>query len=332
MDSVDRNLLNEIQNCFPLVEYPFHTIGEQAGIGQTECLQRIARLKREGIIRQISAIFDSGRLGYKSILVAASVDEKDVEEVARVINERKGVSHNYLRDHPFNIWFTLTLPSERSFEDEIGRMGEEARWKKILLLPSIRVFKIGVRLDMEEDADSAQERETMVSGNAKLKEDLSQHVSDTEKNIVRVLQDDLPLVPSPFLEMSKRCGMNVNEFLKSAAHLRERGIMRRFAAVLHHRRAGYAANGMGTWVVPKDQVEYFGRTAAGFKAVSHCYERPPCPPDWPYNLFTMIHARSEHECKEIAEKISAETGIADYRLLFSIREFKKVRVIYFEDD
>jgi DNA-binding Lrp family transcriptional regulator len=128
-----------------------------------------------------------------------------------------------------------------------------------------------------------------------------------------------------------RLGLSEEDLLDKARELQAAGIMRRFSAVLRHRRVGYVANGMACWVVPEAQIEAAGRRAADFPQVSHCYQRPPCPPRWPYTLFTMIHGQSRDEVEQIVAHIAQETGIAQCDVLYSTREFKKERVRYFEE-
>jgi DNA-binding Lrp family transcriptional regulator len=142
-----------------------------------------------------------------------------------------------------------------------------------------------------------------------------------DRRAVQLLQADLPLVPEPFDA----------DLLSRAQALLERGVMRRFAAVLYHRRAGYSANVLGVWAVPAEQVETVGSQIAAFRAVSHCYQRPIYP-DWPYSVFSMIHGRSREECNAVLGAISSETRVDDYAALWSLREFKKVRLRYFTPD
>ncbi|MBI5788602.1 MAG: Lrp/AsnC family transcriptional regulator [Candidatus Schekmanbacteria bacterium] len=155
-------------------------------------------------------------------------------------------------------------------------------------------------------------------------------MSDQNKiqKIVRELQADLPLTSYPFKEIAQRCDMTEDELLEAIKNLQEKGIIRRFGAVVRHQRMGITANGMGVWIVPPEDAGRVGKIMATFREVSHCYQRPTFP-DWPYNLFTMIHSSTVAECEDVAARISEATGIKDYKLLFSSREFKKVSMVYF---
>ena len=149
-----------------------------------------------------------------------------------------------------------------------------------------------------------------------------------EKKIIASIQGDLPVVPRPYKAIAETLGVTENEVIQALYHLCEQGIIRRFGATLRHQKSGYEANAMGAWRVPEERVETVGEIMAGFREVSHCYRRDPAK-DWPYNVYTMIHARSEDACREIARRISKKTGIDAYDLLFSVRELKKTTMKYF---
>jgi DNA-binding Lrp family transcriptional regulator len=141
----------------------------------------------------------------------------------------------------------------------------------------------------------------------------------------------MPVISEPYGPAAERLGVTPAEVLKRLESLRERGGLRRVAAILYHRRAGFSANGMGVWEVPEDQVFETGKRMAAFRGVSHCYQRPTYA-DWPYSVFTMAHGRSKEECDAVLDAIAEATGIAGRATLYSSTEFKKVRMIYFTDD
>jgi DNA-binding Lrp family transcriptional regulator len=153
-------------------------------------------------------------------------------------------------------------------------------------------------------------------------------MTELEKNICKAVQGDMPLTPRPFKELSEKLGIPESEFIAKVAEFLDKGYIRRFGAALKHRKAGITANGMGIWKVPEGDREKVGKIMSSYKEVTHCYERPSFP-GWDYNLFTMIHGRKKEECYETAERISEATGIKNYKLLFSSREFKKESMVYF---
>lgn len=327
LDLLDRKICNHLQGSFPMVAQPFAAIAEALGTDEEDVLRRITRLKRLNVIRQISAIFDTRKLGYKSTLVAMRFAPEDLLRGAHAVNEHPGVSHNYERDHPYNLWFTIAVPPDRDLEATVRRLGEQAGAQATLLLPTLRLFKIGVNFDMVSgegaSTDAVAVRPT--GGLTTLDPPNEQEIA-----FIRALQQDLPLESRPFRRAAEALGTSEDEVLAIAERMRQRGQLRRVAAVLHHRRAGFRANGMGVWIVPEDRVEELGPVMGAFPQVSHCYRRPTYP-DFPYNVYTMIHAKSREACEQVAQAIAARTGLTDYAMLYSTREFKKVRLNLFID-
>jgi siroheme decarboxylase len=324
LDSIDKNLLNDIQWVFPMVDRPFEEIGKKHGIAESEVMERILAMKQIGLIRQINAIFDTRRLGYKSALVAFSVMPDRLDSVADEVNKHSGVSHNYERNHEYNMWFTLAVPPGSDMKTDLDRMASLDGVVKYRLLPTLKLYKIGVKLDMvNSDADKPEPTDSVKKLNAEKVE-----LSDRDKDFVRELQKDLAVVPEPFRSCADHLGISTTELFATARDFEDRGIMRRFAAILRHRDAGFVANGMVVWSVPEDRVDQVGFKLAEFPQVSHCYRRPVYP-DWNYNVFSMVHARSLSAAEKMAAEMSATVGITDYRILFSSREFKKERVKYF---
>ena len=200
-------------------------------------------------------------------------------------------------------------------------------------MPTIRFFKIGVNFDMVKEKGAAHNYNPDAAGDKKPASDWNQaqEVSEDDKSTIRELQEDLSLISRPFDEMSQRLGLSNQQLFDLAQVYQDRKIMRRFSAVLHHRRSGFRANAMIVWQVPPERSEEVGLTMAEHAAVTHCYERPTFP-DWPYTHFTMVHATSASGCEEVAQEISQSTGITDNLMLYSTREYKKTRVRYFVED
>lgn len=330
MELTDRQILNIIQTRFPLVERPFASIAEEMNTTEDEVIQRIKDLKAKNVVRQISAIFDTRRLGYKTTLAAMRLPEDKLDAGAQIVNAHPGVSHNYARDGHFNLWFTLAVPPHEDLKETIDRMAEEAGAESVRLMPTIKFFKIGVNFDMVKEESDAKEYYSP-DGFDKSKNDdwnKAEEVSDFDIRVIRELQEDIELVPQPFNPMADRLGISLQELFDAADSFQERAMMRRFSAVLHHRRAGFGSNAMVVWKVPSERSIEVGNLMAQSRWVTHCYERPTFP-DWDYTHFTMIHATSQDQCEEVAKDISESTGITEYQLLYSTREYKKTRVKYF---
>jgi DNA-binding Lrp family transcriptional regulator len=325
LDATDRKLLNLVQTGFPLCREPFAELGSVLDISEDEVLKRLQGLKKEKIIRIINAVFESARLGYHSTLVAMHVDEQHVEEAAAFINRQAGVSHNYLRNHYFNLWFTLSAPRNTSLDVVAAQLGEAVASEHTLSLPARQVFKIMVYFNMLDECEERLSEEEVQPPNR-----TPGRLSEGEKGLVRELQRDLPLERCPFDKMAARLGLDVDEFLYRAVSLRQRGVMRRFAARLNHREAGFSANALSCWEVAPDKLAQVGQAIASHPEVSHCYERCTAP-EWPYNVYAMIHGHTKEDCGSLALRLSEETGIKDYILLYSIKEYLRRTVRYFID-
>ncbi len=327
MDDADRRLLDRLQNELPFVERPWGALAAEIEMPEDEMLERISRLRGEGVVRQISGIFDTRRLGYKSSLVAARTKPGTQQLAADIVSAHPGVTHNYEREHAFDLWFTIAVPgdSKIGLDETIELLGRLADIESIRPLPAIRFFKIGVDLDMVGGRDPAAKKDRPRPSLE------APHRAPTDREIaaVRALQTDLPAVPEPFKDLAEQYGFTVAELMEMGRELLSDGRMRRFAAVVNHRKAGFGQNGMGVWIVDEDRVDEAGRIMASYRGVSHCYERPIYN-DWPYRLFSMTHGRDKEECEAVLAALSKETGLGEYAVLYSIQEFKKTRLVYFD--
>jgi siroheme decarboxylase len=325
LDNIDKQILNDIQWTFPLVDRPFLELVNRYHITEEEVIQRVKKLKDTGIIRQISAIFDTRKLGYKSALVAFSVDKSKIDDVANEINKHPGVSHNYERNHEYNVWFTLAVSPDGDMKADLDKMASLDGVLKYRVLPTLKMYKIGVKLDMVNDDPEKP------TPNDKVKnlETKAEKISEVDREYIRQLQKDIEITKEPFKSITENLGITSAELFNKIKEYENIGIMRRFAAILRHRQAGFTANGMIVWKVPEEEVDEKGVKIASFPQVSHCYRRPVYP-DWEFNLFSMIHSRTIEAAEKIAKEISTVIGVETYKILFSSREFKKERVKYFE--
>ena len=329
LDDLDRRLLNLMQGSFPIDPLPYAFIAEQAGLGEAETLAKVQHLLQARIVRQITPIFDTRALGYSSMLVAAKVDPEHPHRAAQVINAHPGVSHNYLRNHDFNLWFTIaTEPdSKLGLDGTLEVLAREAGAESVRQLPTLKLFKIRMDLEMEGDTD-ALAKAAEAADPVELE---PQPYDDFDVAVIRALQGDMPVIPEPYAPAAKELGIGQQRLLDHLAGMRERGLLRRVAAILYHRRAGFSANGMGVWKVPDEQILDVGRRMAAVRGISHCYQRPTYA-DWPYSVFTMAHGRSKEECDAILDSIAAMTGVQERATLYSSTEFKKIRLLYFTDE
>jgi len=328
LDDLDRRLLNLMQGSFPLDPRPYAAVAAAAACSEQEVLARVRRLLEQRIIRQVTPIYDTRALGYASMLVAAKVDPEHPWAAAKIVNSHPGVSHNYLRNHEFNMWFTIAVERESKLglDGTLDVLAALTGAESIRQLPTLKLFKIRMDLEMEggtEALSSPGEEATPAPLEAI-------DYDERDVAVIRATQGDLPVLPEPYAPAAATLGMPVGELLEQMSAMRDRGLLRRVAAILYHRRAGFSANGMGVWKVPAEQIESLGPRMASYRGISHCYQRPTYA-DWPYSVFTMAHGRSKEECDAVLDAIAADTRIEERATLYSSTEFKKIRLLYFTD-
>jgi DNA-binding Lrp family transcriptional regulator len=329
LDDLDKRLLNLMQGSFLLEPRPYAAVARAAEVSADEAMSRVARLVDERIIREITPIYDTRALGYSSMLVAAKVDAEHPHRPAQVINEHPGVSHNYLRNHEFNLWFTLAVEehSRLGLQGTLDVLQRLTGAESIRQLPTLKLFKIRMDLEMEGSTP-----ELAAAGTAEAPRELEkQPYDDFDVAVIRATQGHQPVVAEPYTAPAAELGVPVPRLLDHMAGMAERGLLRRVAAILFHRRAGFSANGMGVWKVPEERIAELGPRMAAVRGISHCYQRPTYE-DWPYSVFTMAHGRSKEECDAVLDSIAADTGIEERATLYSSTEYKKVRLLYFTDD
>ncbi len=325
----EKGILSEIQRDIPLSSRPFRDIGNRIGISEPDCLERLQFFLDHGLLREISAIYNAGALGYKSTLIAAAVPPDRIEQAASLINEHPGVSHNYLREHRYNIWFTLTILNDRGFEPEITGIDKEQLFASFLILPALRTFKLGVHFDLAGNSGGTP---APLCNESALTVRTSSALNENGRiPLLKELQKPFPITKNPWEIIAERTGMKEQELFDEIEGLKTRQVIRRIAGVLRHRSVGFKANGMACFTVPEHRVEEAGHEAARFPEVSHCYQRPVFP-DWPYSLFAMVHNQTSEKCEEIIKTIGNSIGCTGGITLFSTREFKKERVKYFMED
>ncbi len=329
MDDLDRKLLNLMQGSFPLHSRPYAAVADAAEVAEHKVLARVQRLLDERIIRQVTPIYDTRALGYGSMLVAAKVDSENPWQAAKIVNSHPGVSHNYLRNHDFNMWFTLAVEpdSKLGLDGTLDVLQQMTGAESIRQLPTLKLFKIRMDLEMEGGTKALTSEGVAVEPL-----DLEPVAYDElDKDVIRATQGDMPVISEPYAPAAARLGIDTDALLEHMQGMRERGLLRRVAAILYHRRAGFSANGMGVWKVSPEQIAELGPRMASFRGISHCYERPTYA-DWPYSVFTMAHGRSKEECDAVLDAIAEQTGIHERATLYSSTEFKKIRLLYFTED
>lgn len=317
LDQRDRELLAALQGEIPLVSTPFAFIGQALDMSEKEVIKRTERLRREGVVRQLGAQFEPRALGYRSSLVAARVAPERLDEAAAAINLHPGVTQNYRRNNNLNLWFTLFVSphSRLGIDRTIEILGRIAGCDAVRPLPTLRLYK-NSGADGESQSDPEQQIEALP-------------LADEEIECVRLLQNDLPLQPRPFDVLARNAGAaSAEQLLATARALLQRGQIRRFCATVQPRKHGFTATAMAVWAVPDERLGECATRLAQHRAVSHCYLRPSYE-DWPYNVYTTVHARSVDECESVINDLAVDSGISQKQALFPTKEYKKIRLAFF---
>jgi len=317
-----QEILSRIQKKFPLVAKPFKVIADELQMSEEEVLEILQNEKKENIIRQTSAIFDTKRLGYKSSLVAFKIPQEKIDAAVEIINSHPGVSHNYERNHEFNIWFTMAVEPDSiiGLDKTIEILAKLTEAEDYIVLPTLKLFKISVKLNTTGKDEKKEKVRKVIHTDIEL--------TPLHHDIIMRAQYDIDFVSEPFAKIIEDLDITYDTFFMILQELQESGVMRRFASILNHRKAGFNANAMVVWDVDEKNGEEIGERAAAFSAVSHCYLRPKYP-NWPYNLFTMVHGKTTEETNAMIEEMSQEIESKSHMPLYSSREFKKVRIEYF---
>ncbi|MBI4511632.1 MAG: Lrp/AsnC family transcriptional regulator [Deltaproteobacteria bacterium] len=313
-------LAKAVQAAVPFENIPFATLGAGVGLSESQVLGTLRAWQEEGKLREISAVLEASAVGYETTLVASAVPDSDLERVARIACEHPTVTHCYRRDHRYNFWFTLGVPTDMGITATLKRLSRAAGGTHFVSLPRTHAFKIAVGFDLEtrKNAAEAQGAPSEVAPIA---------VSTRSVRLFRALQAPLPLEPRPFYAQAAAMGLREDELVEfGRRHLG--GAIRRYVATLRHRALGVRGNGLVAWQVPEDKIVEVGRTLALAPEVSHCYARESIP-DFPYRLYTMVHGPDEESCLRTTARLAAGAGVPDYRVLFSTREYKKCRLRYF---
>lgn len=317
--------LAELQRGIPLCPRPFEALARELDCAEDDLLDFVARCRRAGLVRRFGAVFDTRRLGYRSVLCAATVPRDALDAAAAKVIPFVGVTHCYLREletgkAPLpNLWFTLSYPA-----DVFDALADEIRARlaphDVAFLPATRRYKVDVVFGA---ATRAREERT---------EDDADPLDARGRAVVAALQGDTDVRADYFAALAEKSGMKEWDLLSTLELWRRRGRLKRIGLLLAHRVAGYVANGMCCWRVEGDTTEA-GRALAARDEVTHCYERPPLE-NFPYNLFAMVHATSPEEAhaqhSRLHQSLAATLGHEPATvMLLSTREYKKTSMTFF---
>ncbi len=303
-------LVNGWQRGFPLVPRPFAEIAERSSLAEDEVLRKFQELKTQGVIDRIGPVLRPHSVG-ASTLAAMAVPTGRLADVAAFVSGQPGVNHNYEREHPYNLWFVVHGATDADVAATLARIGE-ASGLQALRLPLLEEFHIDLGFDLDTHAAP---RGFSSGGKTSL--------SSEEKNLLKATASGLPIVPRPYEALAKNLGISEAQVISLLQKMLGDGRIRRIGAVIRHRRVGYEANAMLVWDVPDGMVRDLGAKLAGDSSVSLCYLRARALPEWPYNLYCMLHGRERARVLFDVKRITAAYGLGRFprAVLFSRRCF-----------
>ncbi|MCP5279868.1 MAG: Lrp/AsnC family transcriptional regulator [Thiobacillus sp.] len=331
MSDLEFRLLNDWQRGFPLVPRPYAELAKCLDCDETTVLDRLASLKQRGHVSRVGAVFRPHVLGWSTLAAVACPPER-LEEVARAIDCFPEVNHNYEREHAYNLWFVAAAPGRERVDEVLAEI-HRATGLKPLDLPMVADYHIDLGFELggrpagrgpHQDAAGSPVDTAVLRG----------QLESADYTVATVLENGLELISRPYASLAARCGMGEVAFMARLERLLALSVIRRFGVVVRHRELGYTANAMVVWDIPDARVAEAGRLLAAQAGVTLCYQRPRRLPDWPYNLFSMVHGKDRaavlDQVDQLREHLRHTLDLEDVRCqpLFSRRRFKQCGARY----
>lgn len=319
---INMKLLNDWQRDFPLVSRPFLVIAEKLGVSEADVITRLKRLAEKGAISRVGGVVRPNVLG-ASTLAATSVPALDVEKAAHIIGNETGVNHLYLRENKINLWFVATGPNRAHVSSTLQRI-ERQLARRVLDLTLERAYHIDLSFPLDRfgrkihEAENAQEK----SSAFELQED--------DPKLVQALTRGLELKERPYQQIATDLDQPESDVLLRLRRLISANIVKRMGVIVRHRALGWRSNAMVVWNIDEAVTDRVGHTLAGLPGITLCYRRKRAQPDWPYNLYCMVHARARSEAFDViaaTEEIS-ELKSCPREILFSTRCFKQTGALF----
>ncbi len=325
MSDIHLSLLNDFQRGFPLIPAPFDVISDRLGMGVEELLDTLRRLVREGVVSRVGAVFRPNRIGV-STLAAMAVPAARLADVAQRVNRHPEINHNYEREHRFNLWLVATAANAAHLDRVLHDIEQEAGLR-IMRLPMVQDYHIDLGFDLRATVALADLRS--MKGPAA---NTGQSLDAQDYALIAAIQDGLPLVTRPYAAIGTIAGLSEAEVLLRLEHLLNQDIIKRFGIVVRHHELGFRANAMVVWNIPDERIDELGRCTGASGLVNLCYQRPRHLPDWPYNLFAMIHGKDRAAVMERLVLLREQCGLKDFEheVLFSKQRFKQTGAHYVE--
>lgn len=331
LSDLEFRLLNDWQRGFPLASRPYAVLAEHLGCNEVTVLERLASLKERGHVSRVGAVFRPHVLGWSTLAAVACPIER-MEEVARVIDSFPEVNHNYEREHDYNLWFVAAAATRERVLEVLVEIHRHTGLKP-LDLPMVADYHIDLGFELGEGRHRRYPHQDAAGSPVDVAA-LRERLESADYTVAAALENGLELISRPYAQLAARCGMSEAAFIARLERLLELSVIRRFGVVVRHRELGYNANAMVVWDIPDDRVAEAGRLLAAQAGVTLCYQRPRRLPDWPYNLFSMVHGRDRGAVLEQVTRLRMELGQAlgledvCCQPLFSRRRFKQCGARY----
>lgn len=331
------DILAELQAGMTLCDQPYHVVADKTGLAPGKVLEITRELIQNGIIREITPVFNARKLNYASTLIAAAVSEDQLENIVTWLNSHPGVSHNYGRNHQLNLWFTIALPDENNLGSDIFspflvELQNRFNLSVVMSLPAVKMFKLKVLFGKKTAAPVRQAAASHSTASPSVPV-----ISSADKLLISELQEGIPAVSRPFDliagELAKQAVpalMTGQEIVEKLQVWQQQGVMRRLSARVRHYHLGFGHNAMVVFALPdEDSISQAGQKLAAFDFVSHCYQRRRNV-HWNYDLYAMVHATSETELSDNINSLVQAANSSDFQILNTVREYKKSSVLYFQ--
>lgn len=321
---IECKLLDKFQRDFPLVPRPFAELGRRLGVDEGLVIDTLRSLQERGLVSRVGAVFRPNVVGV-STLAALAVPAGRLEAVANRVSAFAEINHNYEREHRFNLWFVATAASAAHLQALLREIESLCETGPVLALPLLEQFHIDLGFDLGFHQNAAALQSFRADRHAPAAV-AAIALSPPEQAFMAALQRGLPLVAQPFAQL----GWTEQDAIATLARWCRDGVIKRFGVVVRHHELGFTANAMVVWDVPDAAVSAAGRRIAGSGRVSLCYRRPRQLPDWPYNLFCMIHGRDRSAVEQSIAILAASCELGEYphSILFSGRRFKQCGAHY----
>lgn len=324
MSDLQLSLLNDFQRGFPLTSAPFDVISRRLGLGVEDVLETLRRLTREGVISRVGVVFCPNRIGV-STLAAMAVPKGRLAEVAQRVNTYPEINHNYEREHRFNLWFVAIAANPAHLERVLHDI-EQQTGLAVMRLPMVQDYHIDLGFDLRPTVGMTGRHRQKAAPPRALELDTLDYA------LVEAIQEGLPLVVRPYAQVGALIGASEADVLSRLTRLLDHGIIKRLGIIVRHHELGFRANAMVVLNIPDEQVDEVGRCIGASGLVNLCYQRPRRLPDWPYNLFCMIHGKDRDAVLEHLEHLRDQCGLTDFQceILFSKQRFKQTAARYVE--